>query len=413
MDALKNVMLNEEVDIKVINYLKAFAKSIGFTDTLFVSSAGDNSDGSSWEKAYISLIAALDWVATNQSTGESHLIMMGDGTFDMDTTGDPEYTSINVALIGMGKNKTFITNDHATATSILKFDSCGLTIANLTFFTGDNNITGLHLDCTAGSYLSDGTIIENVDFKAQTPTGSHSLLYIEGSTEKLNMNNCDFYGNITHTTAIYTDDATHNYYSNLHFYSCLIGIHLSDADDDSNYFKDIYFSRTDTCIQIDSAASNDNYFENIHFSYTYTTNISDASQSNYYHNLMKDGVAWEEQEGYYPDDLTGVPVVAGVGFNAFSAADVVIKTAVAATEPYYVKGFAYEADTTERWAVRFTVGSGTGRATISIVGGVAGSLKEYYFKKPFIVRQGDTLECAVKSITGGNTMDIWLIIEVI
>lgn len=413
MEALKNVMLNETVDVKVINLLKSMFKSIGFTDTLFVSSAGDDSNGSSWTKAYTSLKTALDWVAANQSTGETHLIMMGDGTFDMDTTGDPEYTSINVAIIGMGKNKTFLTNSHASATSILKFNSCALTIVNLTFNTENNNITGLHLDCSVGSWLNDGTVINNVDFRLLTPTGAHSFLYMEGSVEKLSMKNCSFYGYITLTTGIYTDDAAFNYYENIYFYTCLIAIHFTDADDCANRFKDIYFDWCDVCIQIDIAATWGNYFENIHFNYTYTTNIDDVGGTNYYHNLIKNAISWDYQEEFYPNDLTGIPVAAGVLANAYSAANVEIRSAAAATAPYYVKGFAYEADTGEKWGVAFEIGLGTGGQSFSIVEGVANELKEYYFKKPFIVRQGQSLECAVKSETGGNTMNIWLIIEAI
>lgn len=412
LDTVKNLFnIHGNVDIGIINLLKSIVKATCYTDTLFVSSAGDNSDGSSWTKAYTSPISALDWIKDNQAVGETHLVMIGDGTFDMNTTGDPEYTSINVAIIGMGKNKTWLTNDHASATSILKFDSCGLTIANLTIHTGNNNITGLHLDCNVGSWLQDGTIIENVDFRVLTPTGAHTFLYIEGSVEKLHMSNCTFYGYITYTTAIYTDDATYCTYTNLQFHTCLIGIHLNDADDRYNVFKDIYFSYCDICIQIDNAGAGGNYFENIHFNYTYTTNISDAGATNYYYNLIKNGYSWEVQEEIYPNNLTVIPVIAGAGANSYGAANTEIKSVAATLNPYYVKGFTYEADTSEKWGVTFEVDLGIGAQTFSIVEGVANELKVYYFNKPFIVRQGVALECAVKSETGGNTMSIWLIIE--
>lgn len=411
MNALKNVMLNEEVDIKVINYLKSFAKSMGFMDTLFVSTAGDNSDGSSWQKAYTSLVTALDWISSNQSTGESHLIMIGDGSFDINTTGDPTYTSLNIALIGMGKNKTWLYNSHASATSILYFDGCALTIAGLTFYTVNSNIEGLHLDDSVGSFAGNGTVIEDVDFRVLTPTGAHTLLYMEGSIEKLQMKNCDFYGNVTHTTAIYTDDATYNHYENIHLDSCLMGIRLNDADDKHNYFKDIYFSYCATCIQIDNAAADGNHFENIYFDYTYTANIVDNAGLTYYNNLHKNGVCYEAHEEYLPADLTGVTVTAGVGANTYAAADTEIVPAASATAPYLLLGFAYECAATEKYAIRFIQHGGTGYALEIIVEGTANVLKDYYFEKPVIIPQGIALDASIKSETGSNNMLVWAIIE--
>lgn len=409
MNALKNVMLNETVDIKVIHYIKSLIKGIGFTDALFVSSAGDNSDGSSWENAYTSLTTALDWVVANQSSGESHLIMIGTGTFDINTTGDPEYRGLSIGLIGMGRNSTFITNDHASAISILMFDGCELIISGLTFHTGNNNITGLKLIEDVGG-LGHGTIIDDVEFNAYTPTGAHTLLYLQSDVQGMRMTDCWFYGLSTMTTAIYTDDATYNYYQNIHIYRCLMGIHLSDSDDRYNYFKDIYFEQCTTCIQMDGATADGNLFENIYFVGLATTYIDDTSGQTFFKNLYKILEQNEQMEIYLPDDLTGVTITAGVGANTWSAADADVVAAASATSPYQLLGFSYECAATEKYAIRFTAG-GTDYITRVLLEGTANVCKNYYFEKPIMIQQGAALQASAKSETGGNNIIIWAIIE--
>lgn len=394
---------------EVVRAIMGLGQAINFTNTIFVSKAGTNYDGSSWEQAYTSLKTALDWIAANQTTGESHLIMIGTGTFDINTTGDPEYRDLSIGLIGMGKGNTFISNDHATATAILLFDGCELIISNLTFFTGNNNIAGLKLEEDVGG-LGVGTIIDNVEFMAHTPTGAHSLLVLQSDVEKLSMTNCWFYGLNTMTTGLYTDDATYNYYQNIHFNGCLIGIHLSDADDRYNYFKDIYFEFCDICIQMDSATADGNMFENIYFVQYYTTMINDVSGQTHYKNLCKVLEYNEAIEEYFPDDLTGVVITAGVGANTWSAADADVVPAVSATSPYKLLGFSYECAATEKYAVRFIAG-GTDYITRTLLEGTANICKNYYFENPIIIQQGEALQASAKSETGGNNVLIWAIIE--
>lgn len=408
-DKLANMVSDLHLDIKVVHTIRSLAHSIGFTDTLFVATSGDNSDGSSWEKAYTLLTTALDWIKANQTSGESHLIMMGAGTFDMDTTGDPEYRDLSIGLVGMGRNSTFLTNDHASATAILMFDGCELLISNLTFFTGNNNITGLKLEDDVGG-VAHTVFIDNVEFRAFTPTAAHSLLYLQSDADRVNVTNCWFYGNGTWTTGIYTDDATYNYYENIHFWRFLVGIHFSDVQDRYNYLKDIYFEQCTTCILMDGATADGNLFENIYFIGQATTYISDASGQTFYKNLYKVFEQSEATEIYLPDDLTGVTITAGVGGNTWSAADADVVPAVSATSPYKLLGFSYECAATEKYALRF-IADGTDYISITLLEGTANICKNYYFKEPIIIQQGTALQASAKSETGSNVILIWAIIE--
>ena len=399
---LKNVMLGETVDIKVINLLKSLAKALGFEDTLFVSSAGDNSDGSSWIKAYTSLTTALDWIASNQSSGQFHLIVTGVGSFDIDTTGNPTYDE-NIAIVGMGRNLTTITNSNSGATCILKFTGSAI-LSNLKIDVGATSIDGILVNGTG----ANGFEAENVHFEGDTATGAMDLLMLDGGVKYPKIRDCFFHGVVTNTTGIHLDDCTDGLFKDNEVDDCLIGIHLDNADDDDNHFEIFEIDDCVMGIQIDNAGSTGNAFFHIYL-YGCTANIDDNGTSTELFDINADSL----NATLAPADLTGVVVTAAAGANNWTVADVEIRNVAAATKPFYVTGVVFEFDTLEKWGIRLTKDGGTTYFWDGILEAAANRSNRILFNERYLVSQGTAIECSVKSETGGNDADIWINIEVI
>lgn len=408
-NALKNMMLNEDVDIKVINAIKSlqtFSATVNFADVLYVSSAGDNSDGSSWDKAYTSITTALDWIAANQSSGEFHLVLIGAGSFDINTTGNPTYDE-KIAIVGLGQNISKITNSHASATSVLKLTGIGY-MANLMIDTGATSIDGLLLNGTS----VDGYEIDNVYFEGDSCTGAMSLLKIDGAAEYIKVTNCKFHGVAANTTAIHLDSCSEAWFRHIWIDTALIGIHLDNAGDDSNHFRDIHFDACTTGVQIDLAGATSNHFEDLQF-YSCTTNISDSGTSTLFwdlHLLPKPAAT------VTPSNLTGVTVTAGAGANTYGAAVTEIRAAASATKPYYVTGILIEPATAEKWGIALFDDGGTTafwEGVLEQARGVANVAQREMFPDKYLCGQGTQLSAKVKSETGGNNVLIWLYLEII
>jgi len=389
-------------DIDIVQNIKKLNFAFGFTKTLYVNSAGDDSDGESEETAYTSITTALDWIASNQSSGECHLIVVGIGSFDVNTTGDPTYDE-NIIILGSGPEKTIITNSHASATSVLKLTGYSA-IYNLSITTGATSINGL----LVGGSTADGFCCSSVVFDGSLATGALSLLYLDDSLYHINVKNCVFKSEATNVTAIHLNDCSYGTFSDIWIWRALIGIHLDHADDDYNIFSNIILDDNATGIKIDNAGSAMDYFNKIYF-FSCTTNINDASTTSYYNDIYLNDS--NVKIDVHPDDLTGTTVTAGVGANTFAAADTEIRSVAAATKPFYVLGFDYEVATSEKWGVRFITSTGTDYFHQCVVEGVANQLKNYMFENPILVRQGESVSCSVKSETGGNNTQIWLRIK--
>ncbi len=402
IDRLKQMALNEGLDIKTINAIKTLAHAIGFTNTIFVSSAGNNGDGSSWEEAYTSLNTALDYVENNQISGENYLIYVGVGTFDLNTA-TPDYSK-DFDIIGSGRSQTKIINTHAGATEVIHLTGL-VRMFSLKIDTGVSAIDGV---VVSGS----GTIgfeAYDVYFEGDSATGAMSCLKLDGGTEYVRLYDCQFHGAVGSSTGLHLNECEQSHFDSLFFCDCLIAIHLDHAGDDDNHFDDIKICESTTGIQIDNAGSNNNVFEDIQFVAT-TTKIDDSGSNTAFHDVR---VMGRMVATVYPADLTGQAIAAAAGANNWTAVAVEIRSAATATEPFYVTGLVFEGDTLEKWGVRLYDDGGTSPFWEGILEAAANRSQRVVFAASYLISQGTAIHGTVKSETGGNTMDIWLKIEAI
>jgi hypothetical protein len=108
-----------------------------------------------------------------------------------------------------------------------------------------------------------------------------------------------------------------------------------------------------------------------------------------------------------PDDLTGVLIVAGVGANTYTAAEVELYSAAAATEPYIITGIVFEPAAGERYGLRLSADGGTTYFWEGVVEAAAGRSNRLEFI-PIPMNQGTQIVGSVRSETGGNNLLIWL-----
>jgi len=111
------------------------------TDTLYVSPNGDNSDGSSWAKAFTTIQGALAVASTDADDCTAILVSPHATYYDIDTTGDPTYTG-NYEIVGTHRIWAAIRNEHNNATSIFKFTG-KVSLVNLALFSTDMELVVL------------------------------------------------------------------------------------------------------------------------------------------------------------------------------------------------------------------------------------------------------------------------------
>lgn len=401
VNALKNVMLLENVDIKVVDYIAKLAYAIGYHDTYFVSNAGNNADGLSWDTAYTSLSSAMTDMASNQASSDQlDVIMLGVGSHDLSRT-----TAItdNVFFIGSGKHLTTLANTGSGTAEVIQSTGM-LGLFNLTVDIGATAIEGIYI----GSTSANGSIISNVFVDCSAASGAQGAIYLDDSVAYVQMNDVEIEGVAANTTAIHLNDANRCDVKDIYIGTALIGVHLDHADDDDNGFSDVVIATATTGIQIDNAGSTGNHFENIHF-VGGTTRITDSGTSTAFTNITADMF----NTSIAPADLTGVAVTAAVGANTWTVADVEIRSAAAATAPFYITGIVFEVDTAERWGIRLTDDGGTTYFYDKVIEGAVNIADNIIFNEKYLVAQSTAIDSVVKSETGGNDMDIWITIEAI
>ena len=211
------------------------------TNTLYVSPNGDNTTGDSWSTAYTTLPNALSNI--NTGTNINNWIYIAPGTYNMDTTGDPTYAG-NISLIGDHRHDVVIKNDHASATSVIKF-------------TGRAVLMNVTIDCGTGS--NNGVIIQGKGsrcyktyFEAEDVTGAQTCLTLNGGEEYFKGSDIFIDGVQAYTTGIKTDNYGHSYFLHMDIHGCLLGFHFSNVADDNHHIDGIDFKDCTTAVKIAS-----------------------------------------------------------------------------------------------------------------------------------------------------------------
>jgi hypothetical protein len=364
--------------------------------TLYVSPNGDNSDGSSWSKAYNTINAALDAASTDGDDCTSIIISPQTTYYDIDTTGDPTWSG-NYILVGTGRTWAVIRNDHASATSVLKF-------------TGKVCLKNITINCGIGSNNgvifsgADGSCLDNVYFESEDVTGAQTALTLEDGEYSI-IKNVKFHGVSAHTTGILLDNYKLGNFEVIDFHDCLTSIKLTNSSSD-NIFSYIYFHECTLSLDIDSG---DNQFLHELAFVGCTDNVDDEVGNH----------SWINPHGAFPvtvepDNFTGITVAAGVGANTWGS-DTEIRAAATSTVPFRVVGIDIEADANEKFRVRLSSDSGTSFFMDIVVQGESAAARRVAASFPseteFIFNKGTRISGSAKSESGGNNAVIWLDIQ--
>jgi len=375
------------------NRIKALEYS-QYTDKLHVSPDGNNSDGHTWDSAYTTVQAALDAASTDANDCTLILVAPTATYYDINTTGNPTWTG-NYEIIGLHKIWSAIRNEHASATSVMKF-------------TGKVSLCNLAIYQVADE---DGIIFTNsgwqlcrVGFHSTNITGAAKSLHLDGSGAISGLGRMDdifFTGNVTRTTAIYINKSTWNTFSNAVIHNCLAGIQITDADSDSNHFD--YIDIGDCAIGLDIDAGNEQHFNNISF-HGNTTNVDDE---------VGDHI-WDEITGdfpitIYPDDVTGTTIAANADADLYGT-----NTALraAAAKPFRIVGVVGKPVVSQTHALRLSPDAGSTHFAHMIIESARGVASPAPVGTAYIFNKGVAISGSLMAETGGSDeMQVWLKVQ--
>lgn len=369
------------------------------TNTLYVHVDGSGSSGKTWNSAFTTIQTALGAASTDASDCTLIYIAQHPTYYDIDTTGDPTYTG-NYILKGTHRNWAKIMNDHAGATSILKFTGkTSLIDLNFNMGTGVNGII-----LTYGGWR-----VSHCQFVGTNLAGAATALHLDGATIIKHgiLEDCHFDGHITHMTAMLVDKTAHSHFSHVHIHECLAGIQVVDATSDANIFKLIDID--DCVLGLDLDAGNKQHFISCGF-HGNTTNIDDEVGDHVYKNI-----GGEFPMCMCPDDLTGVQLDASNDANVYGP-DTEIRSAALATVPFRITGITVELGIAQKYEIRLSADSGATFFDYIIMDTAVGIQSSIPSSFPpgteYIFNKGVRISGSVKAESGGgDTCQIWLKVQ--
>lgn len=367
------------------------------TAMLYVSPNGDDTDGSCWSKAYTTIQGAL--AAASTDVNECTLILIGINTganyYDINTTGDPTFTG-NYILQGTHRTWQKVKNDHASATSILKFTGY-TSLINLNFNLGTSN---------NGVQIAKGAFrVNRCQFVGEDLTSEKTALTVgDGSTAVKwgKITDCYFFGkDKTEMTALKLNKVKYTFIVDFEAVLCKVGLHIVHIDCDTNVLCGAGIDECATGIKID--AGNGQYFENVRFDAD-TTNVDDAVGD---HN-------WNNIRGSFPITVTGALTGTQVDTHANAATygtDTEIRSAASATKPFKIVGYHAEPSFDEKFKVRISADSGATFFDEFLVESAKNHASSAGTGTDFIFNKGTRISASAQSVSGGKNIKIWLEIQ--
>ncbi len=366
---------------------------VAITATLRVSPDGDNSDGLSWRTAYQTINTALDAASTDANDMTLILIAPHATYYDINTTGDPSWAA-NVILLGSVSDAYVdIRNTHASATHIMTLTGKSAVI-NLTF-TQTGNVDGINM--THG-----GAVVKHIRFNGTAMTGAGTSLHLDGaSVQHGRIEDLEFHGHVSYTTGLLIDQWGFCNFINLHFETCLTAIQIVGVDSDENDFKHLDIG--DCALGIDIDAGNNQHFTDVGF-HDNTRDVDDEVGDH----------AWVLIHGRFdieilPDDVTGINVSTGAA--GVYGADTELLAAAGRDNPFLVVGYAFDPSTTELYNVRFSDDSGATFFDIVPFFGSKQSGSSAPSGTEHIFNAGTRISASARDVSGGDNVDVWLLIQ--
>lgn len=386
--------------MSLISNLPEIGSSFGraATATLYVSPEGAGTNGKTWAGAYTTIQAALAAASTDADDCTLINISPHTSNYNIDTTGDPTYTG-NYILQGSYRNWAKIKNEHASATSVMKFTGkVAIQYLNINLGTSNNGIILAH----------GGSRVLSTQFVGEDLTSAKTCLWLDhASTGKhARIENVDIIGNITYCRGILIDNFAHSHFNNIRIHDCLEGIQIVGVTLDENSFKklDIGGCSHASGIALNIDGGDGQHFDDVLF-HNNTKNVDDEEKNHH----------WQHIRGQFsieidPNDLDGETVTAGVGANTYGNALTIFSTNEI-DAPFRIVGVHLEPTDSEWHMVRF---SGDAGSTYHDMILFDGTKREGYAAPSgteLIFNAGTELYCEVKSETGSNNVQIWVEIQ--
>ena len=368
------------------------------TATLYVSPNGNGGSGLSWTNAFTTIQAALDAASTDAN--ELTLILISPHTtyYDIDTTGDPTWTG-NYILKGSHRAWTEVRNDHASATSIMKFTGLiGLEDLCFNLGTGNNGVI----------ITKSGFRVDHLQFLGDNLTGAATALHLDGATTLRfgKVRDVEFLGEgTTHMTGILIDNTSRSDFHNITINAAKTAIQIVGAASDENNFLNIRIG--DTGIGFDFDSGNEQHIEKIVFHHN-DVDVDDEVGDDVWTNIRS-----ETDAAIYPDNFTGVTLTAG-GADAWGAYTEV-RSAATATAPFKVIAVHAEANANEKFRIQFSHDSGSTNYNDIQVEGIANQVKRESVAASVgsghIFNKGVAITARVKSESGSNNAIVWIEVQ--
>lgn len=344
--------------------------------------------GNSWATAFRTVSYAIAQAGNGAS--DYTMIYLAPGVHDMNA-GGIQAVDRHIFLHGAKCGLTLLANTLTTAEEVIHLSNTSvLAYMNIIPLNAQDGVR-ISANCCR---------LDHIVFQCGGVDGVHSAIFLDG-VEATQLGELLIRGHITYTTGVLLDDADLTIAAQIHFFECLRGVHFFNGSAENN-LDHLNFDECATAVLVDALCAN-NHIDHLDFIGN-TVNINDSgtetSLSGAIHIIDLVG-------SVAPDDLTGVVVNTG-GVGAWGV-DTQIRSAAAATRPFYVTGITYELSVQERYQIRLSDDGGTTYFWSGIVEErVATRTKWLIFSDKYLIRQGRAIHASVRDESGGDTCTIWI-----